>query len=527
MEIVREESEPERRRRPIDHHCLDPHHAADRQVLDNCHPSGYVNPAGDAVSGIYNLIAIGAGAAGLVSAGGAGLLGGRVALIERNLLGGDCLNTGCVPSKALIRGARALFEARRAAQFGLVEEALTTPVDFGAAMERMRRLRARISDHDSVARFREKYGVDVFLGHARFTGPNTLEVEGQRLRFNRAVIATGGRPAVPPIPGLAEHGYHTSETIFGLRQLPARLAVVGGGPIGCELAQAFQRYGSQVTILNAGEQLLPREDRLAAEIIERRLRDEGVTIEQQVEIQRVESPGRLTYFNRAREVRQLTVETILVATGRVPNLAGLDLEAAGIDYAADGVKVDDHLRTSNRRVYAAGDVCSAQQFTHAADAMARIVIRNALFYGGARMSRLVIPRVTYTDPEVAHVGWNCTDGQRAGVELLRLTTPFDDNDRAIIDGDEEGYVSVWIEPGTRRLRGGTIVGRHAGEMIGQLTLAINQDLKIEALAETIQPYPTLSDSLRRVADQYQMGRITPWQRRLIKGWLSWNRGARR
>ncbi|MFM8392602.1 MAG: mercuric reductase [Acidobacteriota bacterium] len=502
---------------------MDSEHAEDRTVLENCHPPGYCNPSGAGDGRRYNLIAIGAGAAGLVSAGGAGMLGGRAALIERNLLGGDCLNTGCVPSKALIRASRAVYEAEQSGQFGLPGEMMSGRADFGAAMERLRRVRARISHHDSVQRFQEKFGVDVFLGEARFTGPDSLEVDGQQLRFARAVIATGGRPAIPAIPGLVGNGYYTSESIFALRQLPARLAVIGGGPIGCELAQVFQRYGSRVTILNAAAQLLPREERDAALTLERRLRDEGVMIHHGVKISHIEPPGRIVYFTPDRPAATVMAEAILVATGRVPNLEGLDLEAAGIDYDADGVIVDDHLRTSNRRVYAAGDVCSDAKFTHVADAMARIVIRNALFFGRERMSRLVIPRVTYTDPEIAHVGWSRKDGERAGVELLSLTAPLDENDRAIIDGEENGYVTVHVDQRSGLIRGGTIVARHAGEMIGQLTLAITQGLKIGALARTIQPYPTLSDSLRRVADNYEMDRIRPWQRRLLKLWLSWNR----
>ena len=523
MEIERERSERSEWPPSTVCHYMDPDDAEDRRVLENCHPPGYRNPSGPENGRRYNIIAIGAGAAGLVSAGGAGMLGGRAALIERHLLGGDCLNTGCVPSKSLIRASRAVFEAENASDYGLPVARISGPADFGIAMERLRRVRARISHHDSVERFKKKFGVDVFLGQARFTGPDSLEVDGQRLKFARAVIATGGRPAVPDIPGLVENGYYTSESIFALRQLPARLTVIGGGPIGCELAQVFQRYGSRVTILNDASQLLPREDCDAALRLERRLVDEGVMIHHRVKISHIEPPGRIIYLDQDRQATPLVAEAILVATGRLPNLEGLDLEAAGVDYHPDGVVVDDHLRTTNRRIYAAGDVCSSQKFTHVADAMARIVIRNALFLGRERLSRLVIPRVTYTDPEIAHVGWNIMDGEKAGVDLLSLTAPLDENDRAIIDGEENGYVTIYIDQRSGHIRGGTIVARHAGEMIGQLTLAITQGLKIGALARTIQPYPTLSDSLRQVADRYEMNRIRPWQRRLIKLWLSWNR----
>lgn len=500
---------------------LDPEHIEDRRLMENCHPSHHVNPAVAGSNGRYNLVVVGAGAAGLVSAGGAGWLGGRVALIERNLLGGDCLVTGCVPSKSLIRAARGVFEINQAGEFGVAQGVPTA--DFGVALERMRRLRARISHHDSVQHFQEKYGVDVFLGDARFTGPETLEVGGESLRFSRAIIATGGRPAVPDIAGLVEYGFHTSETIFGLRELPQRVSIIGGGPIGCELAQVFQRYGSTVTILNQADHLLPREERQASSIIEEQLRTEGVVIEHRVKIRRIEAPGRIIFLDRHQQEQQLEAGTILVAVGRTPNIDGLNLEAAGIASNADGVMVDDYLRTSNRRIYAAGDVCSTVKFTHLADAMARIAIRNALLFGRERLSRLVVPRVTYTDPEIAQVGCNERDGQRTGVALLSLTARLDDNDRAIIDGGAEGYIRIIIEQNSGRIRGGTIVARHAGEMIGQLTLAITEGLRIGALARTIQPYPTLSDSLRRLADTYELNRIGPWKRQLIRQWLSWTR----
>lgn len=504
-------------------HLLDPGSLDDECLVNNCHPRDYQNPPGLASGQRYNLVVLGAGAAGLVSAGGCGLLGGRAALVERGLLGGDCLNTGCVPSKGLIRAARAVHDARMAGHFGLNIEAGASRVDFAAAMDRMRRLRARISFNDSVDRFREKYGVDVYLGEARFTAPDRVEVAGRVLRFTRAVIATGGRPAIPTIPGLDGTEFHTSETIFNLRSLPAEMTVIGGGPIACELAQAFQRFGSRVTILNAGLRLLPREDVNVSHLIESRLLAEGVSLRQGVNIQRVERPGTVIYLDDQRHEQRVSGGCILVAVGRLPNVEELGLAAAGVDLGADGIRVDDRLRTSNPRIYAAGDVCSSIRFTHAADAMARVVIRNALLLGRERVSRLVIPRVTYTDPEVAHVGLTKAEAENSGQIVETLTTDLCDNDRAILEGDEVGFVSVHIEPRSGRILGGTIVARQAGEMIGQLTLAMTAGLNCGTLARTIQPYPTLSDSLRRIGDAYELSRIGSVSRRLLRGWLAWNR----
>ena len=502
-------------------HSVDPDSTEDQELISNCHPPGYQNPAGLGDGRRYNLVAIGGGAAGLVSAGGGGLLGGRTALIERGLLGGDCLNTGCVPSKGLIRAARAIHDGRMAARFGLT---LSTPIaaDFKVAMERMRRLRARISQADSVNRLQEKYGVDVYLGEARFTGPDTIEVAGRRLRFAKAVIATGGRPIVPPIPGLAESDFHTSETIFNLRQLPPRMVIIGGGPISCELAQAFCRFGSIITILNAGARLLPAEEPFVSPILESRLRAEGVAIHHGIRIEKVDG-STIFYIDDQNRRQQISADSILVAVGRRANVEGLGLSSAGVALTADGIRVNDRLQTSNPRIYAAGDVCSSLKFTHAADAMARIVIRNALFMGRKRLSRLVIPRVTYTDPEVAHVGLTGDEADSAGVRTEVITSRLSDNDRAILDGDEEGLVSVRIGRDSGRIVGGTIIARQAGEMIGQLTLAITSGLRCDALAETIQPYPTLSDSLRRVGDDYLLSRLGVRARSLLRTWLALNR----
>ena len=496
----------------------DPH---DRLMIENCHPPNHVNPI---PNGKYNLVAIGAGAAGLVSAGGAGGLGAKAAIVERALLGGDCLVTGCVPSKAVLRAARAVYDLRRAREFGirLPGEA---QIDFAFAMERMRKLRSQISVNDSAARMKQKYNVDVFLGEARFISPTEIEVGDHRLEFDRAVIATGGRPAELPIPGLKETGCYTNETIFTITELPRRMVVIGGGPIGCELAQAFQRFGSAVTILNDVDRVLPREDRDAAELIHHQLLSEGIRIEHQVKIVRVEVRGRekVVAYEQTGKRHEAICDLILSAAGRVPNVEGLNLEAAGVEYSREGVKVDDFLRTTNPKIYAAGDVCSRFKFTHAADATARLVLRNALFFGRARASQLIMPWVTYTDPEVAHVGFYETDARAAGFDVATIMEQFDDNDRAVLDGETSGFARVHYDRKSGKILGGTIVARHAGEMISELTLAITHGLKVSALSTTIHPYPTQAEVLRRIGDNYNRTRLSPIVSRIFKKWFAWKR----
>jgi pyruvate/2-oxoglutarate dehydrogenase complex dihydrolipoamide dehydrogenase (E3) component len=496
----------------------DPH---DRRVIENCHPPDHVNPT---PSGKYNLVAIGAGAAGLVSAGGAGLLGAKAAIIERALTGGDCLNVGCVPSKALIRAARAVYDLRMAKEFG-VHLTSEPQIDFAEAMERMRRLRARISPNDSVARFQNEFGVDVYLGDASFAGPAEIDVDGKRLRFGRAVIATGGRPLELPIPGLKEAGCFTNESVFKLTELPRRLAVIGGGAIGCELAQAFLRFGGQVAIINNVARILPREDADAASIVHRQLEREGATIINQAKITRVERRGadKIIVYSREGEESEVLCDAILSAAGRAPNIEGLNLEGAGVDYSRDGVIVDDYLRTSNPRIYAAGDICSKFKFTHAADAMARAAMRNALFFGHARMSAMVMPWVIYTDPEIAHAGLCEAEARSAGFDAATITESFEDVDRAVLDGEEEGFARVHYDRRTGKILGGTIVARHAGEMIGEVTLAIANGLKMGALADAIHPYPTQAESLRKIGDAYNRARLTPGLRKIFQKWFEWRR----
>jgi len=495
----------------------DPH---DKLLIENCRAPGRVNPT---PAEKYNLVVIGGGTAGLVSAAGAAGLGAKVALIERNLLGGDCLNVGCVPSKGVIRAARAGYEANNGAEFG-VRLSCEPKVAFTVAMERMRRLRAGISYHDSVDRF-TKLGVDVFIGNGRFVSPSAIEVDGKRLEFGRAVIATGARAAEPPIAGLKETDFYTNESIFALTELPRRLAVIGAGPIGCELAQCFRRFGSEVTLLTDGAEILPKEDRDAAAIVHHQIEKDGVRIISGAKVQRAErkNGAKSVYLRFDDRPCEITCDAILVAVGRTPNLENLGLEAAGVGYSVRGVDVDAGLRTSNSRVFAAGDICSRYKFTHAADAMARIVIANALFLARRKVTDLVIPWCTYTDPEIAHVGHYEKDAKVAGYDVATLTQSLSEVDRAILDGETDGFGRVHYDKKTGKILGGTIVARHAGEMIGELTLAMVAKQSVGVLSSTIHAYPTQAEVLRKIGDAYMRTKLTPTVKKIFEKWLAWRR----
>ena len=492
------------------------------ELLRQVHPPGWNNPV---PAGPYDLVAIGGGTAGIISAVGTAGLGGKAALIERHLLGGDCLNCGCVPSKALIRAARGAHEVAVAKEFG-VRGSVEATVTFAEVMARMRQLRARISHHDSAERF-TSLGVDVYLGNARFTGPDSLEVASQKLTFKRCVIATGARAAKPDVPGLEEAGYLTNETIFSLTELPRRLIVIGGGPVGCELAQAFRRFGSQVKLITRGPRLLPKDDPAAAEVIEKQFAREGIILHlatQTIRAQRSATGKEIVAAKNGKE-ETLVADAILVAVGRAPNIEGLALEAAGVKFSARGVEVDDFLRTANRRIYAAGDIVGGYQFTHAADAMARICIQNAFFstpfFGRKRLSSLVVPWTTYTDPEVAHVGLTSAAAAEQGIEITSYREDLSRVDRAILDGEEEGFAVVHCRKGTGKVVGATIVASHAGEMFGEISLLMTRRLPLSALASTIHCYPTQVEVLKRIADQYNKSRLTPRVAALLRTILRW------
>jgi pyruvate/2-oxoglutarate dehydrogenase complex dihydrolipoamide dehydrogenase (E3) component len=497
---------------------FEPKDQYDRTLADNVGPSDWVNPV---AKRRYNLVVVGGGTAGLVTAAGAAGLGAIVALVERDLLGGDCLNFGCVPSKALIRTARAAAEMRDAAAYGI--QPVNIRVDFGRVMERMRRLRAELSAKDSARRYRDELGVDVFIGEGRFTSANTVEVDGQTLRFQKACIATGARAAVLPVPGLAEAGYLTNETVFSLTKLPRRIAVLGAGPIGCEIAQTFQRFGAEVTLLARGPHILPREDEDAAQFVAESMRRDGVQVATEITVRQVERLGgeKVLTIDHGSRRSEVAVDEIVVGVGRVPNVAGFGLEAAGVEYKElHGITVDDRMRTTNRRIFAAGDVASRFKFTHMSDATARIVIRNALFYGRDRMSALTVPWCTYTDPEIGHVGLYEGEAHKRGIAVRTFVQDLRDVDRAVVDGETSGLVKIHVRKGKDQIIGATVVARHAGEMLSELTLAIARGVGLGAVATVIHPYPTQAEAIKKVADAFNRTRLTPRVRSLLSVWFS-------
>ncbi|MGE4159312.1 MAG: mercuric reductase [Planctomycetota bacterium] len=492
--------------------ALEPHSGHNLELARQVHPSSWVNPKPKT---LYHLVVVGAGPAGLVAAAGAASLGARVALVEKHLMGGDCLNVGCVPSKAMIRSARAVTDVRRASDFGII-----TPepqIDFGAVMERMRRLRASLSPHDSVARF-TSLGVDVFLGEGRFAGDRHVEVEGASLCFSKALIATGARAAIPPIAGLQEVGFLTNETIFSLTELPRRLVVIGGGPIGAELAQSFARFGSSVTLVEGGPQMLGREDPDAAACIGESLKKDGVGIHVNasvVEVRKGQGCSNVM-IRQGGSLKEIPADRILLSVGRRPNIESLALERAGV--TADplkGVSVNDRLQTSNPRIYAAGDVCSPYKFTHAADAMARIVLQNALFMGRARASTLTIPWCTYTDPEVAHVGMYAHEAQARNLPVETLRVDLKDLDRAALDGDGDGFLKIHFHRKRGTIFGATLVARHAGEMISEISALMTSGGTMGTLANTVHPYPTQAEVFKRAGDAFNRRRLTPFVKQLM------------
>jgi pyruvate/2-oxoglutarate dehydrogenase complex dihydrolipoamide dehydrogenase (E3) component len=488
---------------------------AERQA--NVSPADWRSPKPRA---LYDLLIIGAGPAGLVAARSAAALGAHVALIERHQLGGDCLNDGCIPSKSLIRTARLLSDMRNAVNFGGLPPA-EMAFDFKAAMLRMRRITARISRTDSAMNLARE-GIHLFFGSARFTGADKVDVDGQAMRFRKALIATGSRSMLPDTPGLAEAGYLTNETVFDLQVQPRSLLVIGGGPLGCELAQVFARFGSRTLILHCEPLFLPQEERDAAQMVSDALARDGVEIHLNSTATRVwmEDGQKVVELVNDGNTSTTRVDQILTGIGRVPAVQGLNLEAAGVAWDAEaGVHVDDFLRTSNRRIFAAGDVCLTHQFTNTAEASARIVVRNALFLGRQRMSELTIPWCTYTDPEVAHVGMYVKEARQQRIPVKTFTIPMHDVDRAIADSEEDGFVKIHIREGSDTILGATIVSRHAGEMINSISLAMVAGIGLRALAQVVQAYPTQGQAIRQAADAYVCTRLTPALFTLARRWL--------
>lgn len=497
---------------------IHPPDAHNDTMRSHVHPEDWQNPVAD---GRYNLVVVGGGPAGLVAALGAAALGGRVALIERRWLGGDCLVSGCVPSKALLASAHAAQRARDLHRLGVT--AGPVEVDFARVMERMRQLRAELAVHDSAARLRDA-GVDVYLGSARFTGKDSVEVAGQTLSFARAILATGAGPLRPAIPGLESVDILDNERVFELTERPAKLVVIGAGPIGCELGQAFARLGSDVTLVEQGPAILAADDRDAAAVVENQLEADGITLRVGARVVEMahDAEGYRTHVELHGQREVLVSDAVLLAVGRRPNVHGLGLDVANVRYSDKGVHVDEYLQTSNPQIFAAGDVVAeGLRFTHAADAMARVALQNALFFGFRKPSALVVPWVTYTQPELAHIGIDQGEASRRH-DVSVFEAPLARNDRSVLEGTPEGFARVYADS-SGLILGATIVGEHAGELIGTLTFAMQHGLGLPAIQDTIFPYPTRSLVLRRVASDHAQNRLTPTVASALRALLSWRR----
>lgn len=488
----------------------------DGKLLNNVHPDSWANPE---PRSRYNMVVIGAGPAGLTVAAGAAALGAKVALVERHLMGGDCLNTGCVPSKAIIESARKIATVRETLDAG---NNIHFEPDIPRILERMKRLRAAISAHDSAERFKA-LGVDVFFGDACFTGPDIIAVAEKELKFSRACIACGSVPSIPAIKGIDSIEYYTSDNFFFLDDLPLRLAILGGGPIGCEMAQACSYLGLKVTVLERSETLLEAVDEKARKLVEQSLIRSGVTVCLNSEVRELQKcNGAITIICASGE--EVTVDGILIATGRKVETDKLQLTTAGVEVDdKHQITVNDYLQTTNKRIYAAGDVCSRLKFTHVADTAARIVIKNSLFWGRSKLSTSVIPWCIYTDPEVARTGLSENEAVEKGFEVESITVNMGSVDRAILAGREEGYLKLVIKKRSDVIIGATIVAPHAGELISQLTLAIQEKIGLKKLSDIIYPYPTLSGAIKQAADQYNRSRLTPGVKRLSSLLLQFRR----
>ena len=482
-----------------------PQHPHNDTLVQLTAPPDWQNPTPD---GKYNLVVIGAGSAGVTLAQYAARFGAKVALIEKNLLGGDCLVSGCVPSKALIRAAKVAGELKKGAQFGISADDLA--LDFAQVMAHVWQARAKIAPHDSAEKFR-KLGVDLYFGAAQFTNPNTVEVDGQQLTFAKSAITTGSRPRIVPIPGLQATGFLTNETLWNLTTQPKRLAIIGAGPIGVEMAQAFQRLGTQVTLIEQADTILPREDRDAAAIVQQALEVDGVDLRLGVRVVGVEgdSAEKQMVVATASAESRIAVDEILLAIGRVPNIESLNLAAANVDFTKRGVTVNDYLQTTNPNVYAAGDVALPHQFTHAAGHAASIVFNNALFSAPLRVvpkrkySDLIMPWATYTSPEVAHVGLSAHEVADSVVDTHYVS--LKSVDRGVTDSAENGFIKLHTQRGSDKIVGATIVAENASEMITSVSLAMKNNLGLGAFAGLVMPYPTQSEAIQHAAMRQSIG----------------------
>lgn len=467
--------------------------------------------------GIYNVVVIGAGTAGLVTAAATAGLGGRVALVERGKMGGECLNTGCVPSKALISSARLVHQIRHGDRWGLAAQ--EPNFEFERVFQRMRERRDRIAPHDSRDRF-EKLGVEVFEGSARFVSPHEVAIGETRLKARNVVIATGSRPQIPLITGLPEVPYFTNETIFDdLKEKPARMVILGGGPVGCELAQVFARLKVSVTLLQRAPRILKREDADASDEVRRVLEAEGVRVMTGADVQIVTKQGsrtRVWVEVEGRDREPVDSEAILVAAGKTPNVEDLDLEKAGVAYTETGITVDASLRTSQPHIYAAGDIVGSYQFTHVADLHARTIARNILLpLFPAKIDLSVLPWCTFTSPELARVGLNEEEAVRRGIAYDLYRQPMHEIDRAVVDSEEMGFAKVLVNRRGDRILGATIVSERAGDLIHEFALAMRAGVGLQTISRTVHAYPTYAEVARKIADQHQRRRLTPMAQRIL------------
>ena len=473
-----------------------------------------------------NLVVIGAGSAGLVASLIAATVKARVTLVERDRMGGDCLNTGCVPSKALIRSARIADYGRRAEEFGLVPGPVE--VDFRQVMERVQSVVETIEPHDSVERF-TGLGVDCVQGHARIVSPWEVEIDGERrLTARNIVIASGARPKVPAIPGLEQLDYLTSDSIWQLREPPGHLLVLGAGPIGCELAQAFARLGCDVTLATHASRLLPREDREVSDRVAQAFARSGIRVLVSHEAQRFEAGEQpRCHFAVAGQELEIAFDRLLLSVGRSPNVEGMGLEELGVELAATGtVAVDEYLRTSVPGIYACGDVAGPYQFTHMASHQAWYATVNALFgrFRRFKVDYSVVPWATFTDPEVARVGLNETEARERGIDYEVTRYDIGDLDRAIADGEAHGFVKVLTRPGKDRILGATIVGYHAGELIAEFVTAMKHGIGLNKILATIHIYPTLGESNKFLAGEWRKARKPDGLLSLVERYHRWQRG---
>ncbi len=484
---------------PLDSYNID--------LLNNVHPKNWPEYDDDgSLREEYDLVVIGSGAGGLVSSKQAARRGlNSVALISEHLAGGDCLNVGCVPSKALIRSAKAVREVRRAADFGITLPKGDIEVDFGAVMERMRKLRATIAPVDSHEATVEA-GAQVFQGRGKFTSPNTILVNGKELKFKKAIIATGGRAWVPNIKGLKDAPYTTNAELFNLTELPKRMVIIGSGVVALEMAQSFQAFGSKVTVLNRSSKLFPRADKDVGPVIDKALVEDGIKIIYNCQFDEVktnQSDGRKVMIvsgSSGDEQFELHADVLLVAAGRTPNTSNLGLEEAGINYDKGGVIVDDLLRSTNPNVYAVGDcVSGVPRLTHMSGEMAKVAIQNAIFDDKWKLSSLVVPATMYTEPEYASVGRSDSDADDVDVYMASI----EHNDRSILEGEETaGFVKVLCAKGSDKIIGATLVSSRAGEMISEIVLAMTQNIGLSAIGRAIHSYPTLGESVMGLGLQY-------------------------